>query len=69
VSSDSDDIETFEFTIHRTELIPGGNGALIGYSDDFPDKQFLIVPKDDARYCNWCGSAFPAEHRCGRTTR
>jgi len=35
---------TYEITLHRTELIPGGNGARIGWSDDYPDKQFLIIP-------------------------
>lgn len=41
----SEDVETVSITMHRSELIPGGNGALIAYSDDFPDKQFLIIPK------------------------
>jgi hypothetical protein len=33
-------------TIHRSELIPGGRGARIGYSDDHPDKVFLVIPED-----------------------
>lgn len=42
-----DDGEVVEHTItmHRSELIPGGNGARIGYSDDHPGKQFLIIPE------------------------
>ena len=40
----SDDVEAFTFTINRSELIPGGHGARIGFSDEFPDRQFLIVP-------------------------
>jgi hypothetical protein len=40
----SEDVVTYEITLHRTELIPGGNGARIGWSDDYPDKQFLIIP-------------------------
>lgn len=35
---------THSITFQRTELIPGGRGAMLAYSDDFPDKQFLIVP-------------------------
>jgi hypothetical protein len=35
------------FTLHRTELIPGGNGALRGFSDDHPDRQFLLIPKGE----------------------
>lgn len=37
--------ESYEITIHRSELIPGGNGARIGYSGDFPGKQFLFIPQ------------------------
>jgi hypothetical protein len=42
--------EQFDITIHRSQLIPGGHGARIGFSDDFPDRQFLIIPErpDDA---------------------
>jgi hypothetical protein len=46
VDVDDEPAETYEFTIHRSELIPGGNGARIGFSDDFPGKQFLIVPQE-----------------------
>jgi hypothetical protein len=35
-----------EITLHRTELTPCGNGARLGFSDDFPDKQFLILPEE-----------------------
>jgi hypothetical protein len=31
-------------TVHRSELVPGGHGARIGYSDDHPDRQFLVIP-------------------------
>lgn len=38
--------QTVEFTIHRSELILGGvKGACIGFSRDFPDRQFLFIPK------------------------
>lgn len=42
---------TFNITIERSELIPGSNGARMGYSNAFPDRQFLIIPirKDDLR--------------------
>ena len=39
------DTIAYSITIHRSELIPGGNGAIIGLSDDFPDRQFLVVPQ------------------------
>jgi hypothetical protein len=39
--------EEFTFTIHRSDLIPGGNRARIGFSDDFPDRQFLLIPEND----------------------
>lgn len=51
---DEPDVVTCEFTIHRSELIPGGNGARIGFSDDFPGKQFLIIPQ--ARAAEFCAS-------------
>lgn len=41
------EVVTYEGILHRTELIPGGNGARIGYSNDFPGRQFLIIPKRD----------------------
>ena len=41
----SDDTETYTITIHRSEFIPGGNGARIGYSDDHPDLMLLFIPK------------------------
>lgn len=37
-------VHEIEITLHRTELIPGGGGARVGFSDDFPGKQFLIIP-------------------------
>jgi hypothetical protein len=37
----------YEIRVHRTELIPGGNGALLGFSDDHPDRQFLIIPEGE----------------------
>jgi len=36
-----------DITIHRSELVPGGMGARFGYSDDFPDRVFLIIPERD----------------------
>ena len=39
----------YTITLHRTELIPGGMGARLGRSDDFPDRQFLILPKTRAQ--------------------
>ena len=46
-----EDIYTLNFTLtfQRSELIPGGNGALIAFSDDFPDKQFLIIPQHNQK--------------------
>jgi hypothetical protein len=41
----SEEIITHTITIHRSELIPGGGGARIGYSDDYPDRQFLVIPE------------------------
>jgi hypothetical protein len=38
---------SFEVTLHRTHLIPGANGALLGFSDDHPDRQFLIIPEGE----------------------
>ncbi len=43
-----DHIESYEFTINRSELVPGGRGARLGFSDEFPDRQFLIIPKSDS---------------------
>jgi hypothetical protein len=40
------DNETFDITLHRTELVPGGNGIRLGYSDNHPGRQFLIIPKN-----------------------
>jgi hypothetical protein len=37
---------TYEITLHRAQLILGGGGAYLGFSDEFPDKQFLIVPQN-----------------------
>ena len=39
-------VVSYEFTIHRTEPISGLLGAMYGFSDEFPDKQFLIIPQD-----------------------
>lgn len=41
----SSDDEIIEFTITAPSSSLGGNGARIGYSDDFPGKQFLIFPE------------------------
>ena len=41
------DVFGYSITVHRSELLPGGRGALIGYSDDYPDHQFLVIPKVD----------------------
>lgn len=38
-------VQTEAFTIDRSEFISGGNGARVGFSDDFPDRQFLFIPK------------------------
>ena len=35
---------THSITLHRTRTLP--HGVILGYSDDFPDRQFLIVPTD-----------------------
>lgn len=43
--SGEDDIK-YTITLHRTQLIPGGMGALIGFSDDYPDRQFLCMPPE-----------------------
>ncbi len=42
-----DNAPSFKITLHRTELIPDGNGAMWGYSADYPGKQFLIFPSND----------------------
>lgn len=55
-----DDFVEYEITIHRSELIPGAEGARVGYSDDFPGKKFLILPQ-----CSRCGGG-PGAHDCGR---
>ncbi|WP_155726900.1 hypothetical protein [Mycobacterium avium] len=44
---DAADTITYELTVHRSELIPGGNGARIGTSDDHPGLQFLIIHKEE----------------------
>lgn len=41
---DRQEIIEGKITLHRS--IPGGNGAAIGHSDDYPDRQFLVIPKD-----------------------
>lgn len=43
---DRHDIIEGEIIVHRSELIPGGNGARIGTSDDHPGLQFLVIPQD-----------------------
>lgn len=36
-------------TIDRSELIPGSDGARMGFSDAFPDRRFLVIPiREDA---------------------
>jgi hypothetical protein len=45
VKPDNPDVASFDITIHRSELIPGGNGARIGYCNDLPGRVFLIVPE------------------------
>lgn len=41
--SDNDQyVVSVNITIHRSEPIPGGTGRL-GYSNDYPGKQFLIL--------------------------
>lgn len=37
-------VEVASITVHRSEPIPGGQGARLGYSDDHPDRQFLVIP-------------------------
>jgi hypothetical protein len=44
-SASEEDVGVVNITMRRAEFVPGGGGAFIAYSDDFPDKQFLIVPK------------------------
>ena len=39
-------VESYEITLHRTEYLLGGGGIMLGFSDDFPSRQFLIVPDD-----------------------
>jgi hypothetical protein len=45
---DTGDTIVRRIRLDRTELIPGACGALIGYSDQFPDKQFLVIPSEVA---------------------
>lgn len=42
---ENDDVVSFTIRMDRSELIPGGNGARIAYSNAFPSKQFLIIPE------------------------
>lgn len=43
MSEQPEDVESFEITFQRTEPIPGG--AILAFSDEFPDRQFLIIPE------------------------
>lgn len=42
-----EEFEDQKIQLHRTELLPGGFGAMVGFSDDYPDRQFLLIPKKD----------------------
>lgn len=45
VDEDGADDDVIELTMHRSQFIPNGNGAILAFSDDFPDRQFLFIPK------------------------
>jgi len=41
-----DDISEVRVILHRTEWV--SPGVIVGYSDDFPDKKFLIILDPEA---------------------
>lgn len=49
VTTEKVEFATYNITIDRSELIPGSNGARMGFSDAFPDRRFLVIPiREDA---------------------
>jgi hypothetical protein len=43
-----DEVVSYEITLHSAKWIDDRNGrrALLAYSDEFPDKQFLILAEE-----------------------